>query len=272
MRQEHAVVGKLAARDLLELLQKVCDLELRLLFATHIVDDLAFMHHDGTVAEPDGIVHVVCHHEGRKAVLVDKLLREREDLGSRLRVEGCRMLVEQEQLRLPEDCHEKRQRLALAARKQSHLRGHARLKAEVEFPQAVDIAFALGLANAPGKAAVLAPTCSKDKILVDLHVSCCAAHGVLEDASQIGCTLVFGQARDILTAELDRAAIRWEDACDDVQEHRFAGAIAADDRDEIAVCKIEVHAAQSRLLVHRALVEGLCDIRELEHQRSPPFE
>lgn len=92
MRQEHAVVGKLAARDLLELLQKVCDLELRLLFATHIVDDLAFMHHDGTVAEPDGIVHVVCHHEGRKAVLVDKLLREREDLGSLLLVH--RALVE----------------------------------------------------------------------------------------------------------------------------------------------------------------------------------
>jgi hypothetical protein len=146
------------------------------------------------------------------------------------------------------------------------------LKAEVEFLQAVDVAFALGLADAPGKAAVLAPACGKGKILVDLHVSCCAAHGILEDASQIGCTLVFGQARDILSVELDRAAIRWEDAGDDVQERRFAGAIAADDRNEIAVCKIEVHAAQSRLLVHRALVEGLCDIRELEHQRSPPFE
>ncbi len=56
------------------------------------------------------------------------------------------------------------------------------------------------------------------EVLVYLHVSRGAAHGVLEHAAQVGGALVLRQARDVAAVELDGAAVGREDACDAVQQ------------------------------------------------------
>ena len=179
---------------------------------------MALVHHDEAVTQTDGVVHVVCDHERGERVLLNQALREREHLCGGLWVERGGVLVQEQQLRALEHCHQKRERLALAAGEQADLRGHAVLQAKVQHLQALVVVLALLARDAPREAAVAAAARREGEVLVYLHVSRGAAHGVLEHAAQVGGALVLWQARDVAAVELDFAAVGREDACDAVQQ------------------------------------------------------
>ena len=89
------------------------------------------------------------HHERGGLTLADDLLRELEDLRSRLGVQRGGVLVEQQHARIGERCHEQGERLALTAGQQADLCLHARLQTKVEALEQFGVLGALVLGDAP---------------------------------------------------------------------------------------------------------------------------
>ena len=231
---------------------------------------MTLVHHDQAVAKADRVVHVVGHHERGELTLADDLLRELEDLRSRLGVQRGGVLVEQQHARVGERCHEQGERLALTAGQQADLCLHARLQAKVEALEQLDVLGALVLGDAPAQAAALPAALGKGEVLLDLHVRGGAAHGILEHAAQVLGALGLGQARDVLAVQLDSARIERIHARDHIEQGGLASAVAADDSHEIAVGQGEINAGEGALLGDGAAVERLLHVGQLKHLPHRP--
>ena len=229
------------------------------------------MHHDEAVAETQRVLHVVRDHERCQAALFYAVLRDVEDFFRRLGIEGSRVLVEEQELRGGHRRHEEGQSLALAAREQPDLGFEAVFQPEVESCQQVLEALALRLGEAPAQTRRIAAARRDGEVLFDHHARRRAHHGVLEDAADVLGALVFGPFRDVRARDDDAARIDAEGARDGVHQRRLARAVAADDGHEVAGRKVKRDAPERIFLRDRAGVEGLRDVFEPEHQRSPPF-
>ena len=130
--QKHSVIGQLAARRFFELGQEILDGHVLFLFGVEVQDDLAFVHHDGPVAQGQGVLHVMGDHEGGEVVFLDQVAGEAQDLFSGLGVQGGGVLIQEEELRLLEGGHEQGQGLALSAGQEAYLAGHAGFEAQVQ--------------------------------------------------------------------------------------------------------------------------------------------
>ena len=117
---------------------------------------MAVVQHDEAVAVLNGIAHVVRDHQRGELALAHDAVSELHDLGSGLRVEGCGVLIEQQQLGALERCHQQRERLALAAGERRDLGGQAGLKAEAETAEQLTVLLLFFFRHAPGKTAALA--------------------------------------------------------------------------------------------------------------------
>ena len=117
---------------------------------------MTLVHHDEPVSVGDRVFHVVGDHERREAVFLDDLVRELQDLRRRRGVERRRVLVKEQQLRLLQRRHQKRQRLPLAAGEKADLVGHSFFKAEAEGMEPFIVVFALLLCHTPAKRALFA--------------------------------------------------------------------------------------------------------------------
>ena len=199
-------------------------------------------------------------HERGQVVLVDNLLGQIEHLRGRLGVEGRGVLVEQQQARLGERCHEQGECLPLATRKQADLGVEARVQTKVQALEQFNVLVLLGLGDAPRKTATLAAALGEGQVLGNLHVGCGAAHGVLEHAAQVLGALRLAQTRDVGAVELDNARIERIYAGDHVEQRGFAGAVAADHGYKVAIVEGKVDAGKSALLGDGALVKGLLDV------------
>ena len=226
---------------------------------------MALVHHDQTVAQTDGVVHVVRDHERGQVVLVDDFLGQVEHLRGRLGVEGRSVLVEQQQARPGERGHQQGECLALATREQADLGVETRVQTKVQALEQLNVLIFLGLGDAPRKAATLAATLGEGQVLGNLHVGSGTAHGVLKHAAQVLGALRLAQARDVGAVELDNARIERVHAGDHVEQRGLAGAVAADHGYKVAVIQGEVDAGERALLGDGALVKGLLDMRELKH-------
>ena len=211
-------------------------------------------------------------HHRSKVVLADELVREFQHLSGGLGVERGSMLVEEEQLRLLNRCHQQRERLALTAGEQTDLGGHAVLKSEPEPGEHLPVVGALRLGDAPLQRARLAAARRDGEVLLNLHVGSRAGHGILEDAPDILRALMFAKARNVGAVDHDAARVNAPDARNGVEHGGLARTVAADHGDKVAVVQREVDAAERLFLIDRAGVEGLVDIRQFKHFPFPPLQ
>ena len=108
------------------------------------------------------------------------------------------------------------------------------------------------------------------EVLLDAHGRGRTHHRVLEHTAEIFRALVLGQMRQVEAVEVDRAGIHRENARDQVERGGLAGAVAADDRDKIAVFQRQIEVVNRTLLIDRSGVERLVKTLEFEHVSGPP--
>ena len=161
--------------------------------------------------------------------------------------------------------HQKRQRLPLAAGKQADLGGHALFQPKAKARKQLAVILPLRLCHAPAKPALLpAPVCQR-QVFFDLHIRRGTHHGILKNAADELRALILRHSGDVLAADEDRAGIHRPNARNGVQQRGFARAVAADDRDEIAVGQFKAQVADGVLFIDGARIEGLCNMFELQH-------
>ena len=151
-------------------------------------------------------------------ILLDDFLGKGKDLSSGFGVKRCRMLVEQEHLRLVEGGHEQGERLALTTREQADLGGETRVEAQIELLEELGILGLFRFGNAPGETPALAAATCERQVLDNLHIGSRSAHRVLEHATQVLCALRLGKARDVDAIELDHAGIERIDTGNHVEQ------------------------------------------------------
>ena len=198
-------------------------------------------------------------------VLFDDAVCGVQYLGGGFGVQSRRVLVQKQELRLDEGGHQQRQRLALAAGQKAHLAGEPVLQAQVQNFQPLDVLLSLRLGDAGAQRARLAAAGSQGQVFFDLHGGGGAHHGVLEHTADILGPLMLRHVGQVHTANGDAAGIHRPHAGHGVEQSGLAGAIAADDGDEVAVVQVQADAPQGGLFVDRAGVEGLPDILYVKH-------
>ena len=249
----------------MEEVHELCDGEIFLFFALDIEEDLAAEHHDQAVAAAQGVTHVVRDHEGCEMTAVHDIRRDPEYLFRCLRVEGCGMLIEQQQLRVGHGSHEQGECLALAAGEQAYLGFQPVLESEVQGCDLLAEALALVFGGAPAKRRRLAAPGSDGEVFLDHHARGRAHHRVLENAADELRAAMLGPFGDIRAIDDDAALIDRIGPGDGVHERGFACAVAADDRDEIAGVEMQGNVMQGKLFGNRARIEGLGDMFNRQH-------
>ena len=190
-------------------------------------------------------------------VLTDDFLGKGQDLRGGLRIEGRGMLIEQEQVRTLQGRHQQGQGLALTTGQEADLTGHTTLEAEAETLERILIELPLLLGNRPAETSALPSAEGEGHILLDLHVGGGTLHRILEYASDVLRTLALRLLRDVLTIDLDDAGIDRIGTGDHIEKGRLAGAVTADDGNEITIVQDQVDATQCLLFIDGSLVKGL---------------
>ena len=217
----------------------------------------------------DSVPHIVGDHQRGQLLLTNDAFRHFQYLGRRFGIQSGGVLVQQQQLRLLQRCHQQGQRLTLTAGKQPHLGGHAVFQPQIQALEQLLVFFPLGGGNAGPQTASLAAPLGQRQIFLDLHGRGRAHHGVLKDPANVAGPLVFRQIGHIHPVDRDAALIYRPDARHGVEQRGFARAVAADDRDEIAVVQGQGNAVQRGLFVDRARIKGLADLFDLKHGSFP---
>ena len=210
------------------------------------------------------------YHQCGEIVACDDLFGDLQHLICGFRIERCGMLVEQQQIRLAQGGHQQGQCLTLTAGQQTDLTGHAVLQSQTERCQLFAIQLAFLVRNAGAEAALLTAAVCQRQILLDAHGSGSTHHRVLKYPAEETRALMLGQIGQVVAVQMNHARIHRIHACDQVQRGGLAGAVTADDGNEIAVLKGQVQVVNGTLFVYRARVEGLVNPFELQHVTWPP--
>jgi hypothetical protein len=175
--------------------------------------------------------------------------------------ERCGVLVEQQQARGLERSHQQADRLPLAAREQAHA-----VCSRFSSPRLEDATAGRGSARAvpdPAptgcRAARRAP--GQCQVLLDGQGLAGAGHRILEDARHQRAALPCTHARDVDVVEGDAAAVDEQVSAQRIEHRRLAGAVRADDGDELAAGDRQVEPAQRAVLHRGARIEGQPQIR-----------
>ena len=130
--QKQRVVGQRLAAVLGEEREQVGHVEALTLLAGDVEHDPAFVQHHDAVAVIERLAHRVGDHQGRQLLLVDDLLRQREDELRGLRVERRSVLVEEQDLHRLQRRHQKAHRLSLSSGQKPHAVAEPVLEAKAE--------------------------------------------------------------------------------------------------------------------------------------------
>ena len=169
------------------------------------------------------------------------------------------MLVQQQQLRRCQRCHQKGYCLALTARQKPDLCGHTGLKTQIQIGKDLAVALALGAGDAPLQTSAFAATCRKRKVFLNFHFLCRAHHRVLEHATEELGALVLGQMGHIHAVDQHLTAVKAPRAGNGIQQCRFSRTVTADYGNKVAVVEDKVNVLQRHLFVYRAGEEGFTD-------------
>ena len=208
-------------------------------------------------------------HEGGELVAGHDLLGDLEDFVGCLGVQGGGVLVQQEQAGFFQGGHEQGQGLTLAAGEQADFAGHAVLQPQAQGRQLLAELLPLLGGDAGTQGAALAAAVGQGEVFFDAHGGGGAHHGVLEDAAEILGAFVLRQAGDVHAVQNNIALVGGENAGDEVQGGGFAGTVAADDGDEIAVLQGQVQAVDGAFLVDGPGIKRLIKIFQFKHGAPP---
>ena len=203
-------------------------------------DDLALVHDRDAIAEL-GLVHVVRGHEDRDLLALLQLGDVAPDRAARLRVEADRRLVEEEHARRVQEAARDLQAPAHAAGE-----GHHRRVAALPQPDHLEhLAHAVG--DERGVDAVELGV--QAQVLLGGQVA--VERRVLEDEADVAADVV-ALAHDVVAGDARAARGRARERAEHVDRRRLAGAVGAEEPEDLAGGDLEAHAA------HRLdLVEGL---------------
>ena len=227
------------------------------------------MQHDEAIAVAQRILHIVRNHQRRQLILRDDLLCQFQHLRRRLRVKGCRMLIEEEQIRLDERRHEKCQCLPLSAREKPDTRGKAILQTEFQTRELLTEHIAHLTRRAPFECRRLAAPRRDGEIFLDHHACRRPHHRILENASDELCTAVLRPLRNVLARNVDLPRIDRNRTRDSVHQRGLACTVAADHGDEITGAKVKADARERLFLRNRPGVKCFLNILDLQHHSAP---
>ena len=112
---------------------------------------------------------------------------------------------------------------------------------------------------------MLSPAVGQGQVFLNVHGGGGSSHGILEHAAQEGRAPVLRQVGDVPAAQEDGAAVHLEGTGDGVEHGALAGAVAADDGDEIPFAEGQVHAGQRHFPHDGAGVKGLVQSLQDQH-------
>ena len=213
-------------------------------------------------------MHVVGDHQAGDLLFSHDALGQLQYLFGGGGVEGCGVLVQQQELGGNEGGHEQGQRLPLAAGKQPHRLLHPVLKAHIQqgkfFPEQLLI-----LAGDAGEDSVGGGSCpeiGQRKVFLNGHIGGRALEGVLEQVADDLAALVLGRKGNVLPAQHDAALVGNETAGDGVEHGGFARAVGPQQTTDLAIC----HG--KRDIVHGKMIAILFgEMRNFDHVHNAPF-
>ena len=204
------------------------------------------------------------HHGGELLFGHDALGQAQHEVGG-ARVERSGVLVEQQDAGRLQRGHQQAHGLALAAREQADAVGQAVLQAQAQCGQALAKTFPHRCLDGAAQVAESAAALRQRHVFFDGEVFAGARHRVLEHAGHALGAGPHGHAGDVHAVDGDAAAVHCLVARNGVQKGGLAGAIGADDGDELPGRNVQRHAAQCAGFNRRAGVEGDFEVLGAQH-------
>ena len=173
-------------------------------------------------------------HECSQIVLFHDTLGHFQNLSCGLGVKRSGMLIQKQELRLLQGCHQQSQCLTLATGQQANLRCHTFFQTKIQNLQLLFILLTLCLGDTGTECSRLAPAGSQRQILLDPHIGSSAHHGILEHTTDVLCPLMLRQVSNINAVNKDLAFIHAVNTGNRVHKGRLTGTVTANDSNEIA--------------------------------------
>ncbi|GEM_PF-4533679 len=227
------------------------------------------MQHHRAVAHVQRLAHAVGDHHGGQLILGDDAGRQLQHEVSRARVQRRSVLVQQQDARRLQGCHQQADRLALAAGQEADAVGQPVFQPQAQGGQAFAETVLHRCLDRPTVATARAAHLRQRHVLFDGQVFAGAGHRVLEHAGHAPGARPDGLARDVHAIDVDPARIHGQVARHGVQKRGLAGAVGADDSHELARRNIQRHAAQCAGFDGRAGVESNFEIFSGQHFSTP---
>ena len=272
--EQDAVVVQLVAHILGKTFQQFRHRHVRALFPAHVQHNAAVVHHQGAVAQGQGVVHIVGDHQAGDVVLRHDLLCQVQHLFGGGGVQSRGVFIQQQQFGGNEGCHQQRQRLALAAREQAHRLLHAIFQSQSQGGQLFGKQGPVRLGDAgEGRGMPGGPQERQGEVFLNGHVGRRPPERVLEHPPNDLGAAVVRHHRDVLAIQGDGTGIGDELPGDGIEQRGFARTVGAHDGGEIPFLQMEVHVLQRHLLVDGTGVEGLAHTLQIKHDGhllSPP--
>ena len=196
-------------------------------------------------------------------------LRCVQHLSGGFRVQCRGVLVQQQQFRFLQRCHQQGQCLTLTAGQQTHLGGQPIFQTQIQNFQHFLVLFPLTLGDARAEGTFLTPAHGQCQIFLNLHGGSRTHHRVLKHAAHVFCPLVLRQLGYVLAADGDGALVHLPHTGYGVEQGGFTGAVAADDGAEITVVQMQGQTVQRGFFVNGTCVKGFVDILNVKHCSFP---
>ena len=226
------------------------------------------MQHHCAVAHFQRLFHAVGDHQRGELLFFDDLCGQVQHEGGGFRVQRGGVFVQQQDGGGCQAGHQQADGLALAAGKQAHLVAQTIFQAQVEGGQAgfelVHVAGFYGCAQPTA----LATFDGQGQVFLDGQAFTGARQRVLEYAGYPAGAFVGGQFCDVLVVDDDVATVHHDLTGEGVEEGGFAGAVAANHGDELALVDGQAHASEGRVFQRRALAEGEGQVGCCNHASS----
>src|SRR5687767_13590024 len=232
-----------------------------------VPDDSPIIDHRGVVADHPQRLHVVGDGKGGGAQVVHALLDQLVDDLAHDRIEAGGRLVEKDDLRLGRDGTGQGHALLHAAGQFSRIElRDIRAKADgSELPQRDLLGF--------GAVEALAGDQAERHVLPDRERI--EQGAALEQHAELVhdlFALAGRHARDLVAVDLDRALVRLHQADDALDQHRLAGARAADHHQRLALRHVEVEVPQHHLAAEGFAQSPDLDFEVAAHRRTIAYE
>lgn len=164
-----------------------------------------------------------------------------------------------------ESGHQQGQRLTLAARQQSRLRGEPILQPQLKLGELLGEELLLVLGHSPAEPTGVATLVRERHVLLDGQIRARPRHWVLEHpADDLGPHMVtlLGHLGVI---DPDTPLVRCHLSRNGVEHRRLARTIGADDRDELAMVEVQIDAPKRSAFIDSVGEKGLVDPVYVEH-------